>query len=58
MAVTIIPKNDVNIATQVMDVLTENGGNVSNDLNTFFKSSAKVNYLCRYKPVPLAVNFC
>lgn len=54
----IIPTTDVNLATEVRDVLNEAGGSVSNDVTTFFKPAAKINPFSKHKPVVLAVDFC
>lgn len=47
----VIPSTDVNLATEVRDVLNSAGGSVGNELVSFFKSSANINKWARYKPV-------
>lgn len=47
----IIPTTDVNLATEVRDVLNAAGGSVTNDTTTFFSSEAKLNMWSKYKPV-------
>lgn len=46
----IIPDNNVNLATNVRDVLNSAGGSVSNALTSFFSASAKINKWAKYKP--------
>jgi hypothetical protein len=50
----IIVESSVDLATKVRDVLKEAGGSVTNDLRTFFSSSAKLNMWAKYKPVVIA----
>lgn len=45
-----IPNTNVNLATNVRDVLNAAGGSVNNDLTSFFKAAAKINKYSRYKP--------
>lgn len=47
----VIPNTNVNLATNVRDVLNSAGGSVSNALTTFFSASAKLNKWAKYKPV-------
>lgn len=47
----VIPSTDVNLATEVRDVLNAAGGSVSNDTTSFFKDSANINMWSKYKPV-------
>lgn len=53
----IIPDTDVNLATEVRDVLNANGGSVSNDITTFFKPNANTNIYAKFKPVPYPADF-
>ena len=54
----IINETSVNLASHVRDVLNNAGGNVGNDLRSFFTSSAKLNMWSKYKPVVISnVNF-
>lgn len=53
----IIPDTDVNLATEVRDVLSANGGSVSNDITTFFKPNANTNIYAKFKPVPYPADF-
>lgn len=53
----VIPSTDVNLATEVRDVLSAAGGSVSNDVTSFFKSGAKINEWARYKPEKYAKDF-
>lgn len=46
-----VPNTNVNLATNVRDVLNSAGGSVSNDLTSFFKPAAKLNMWSKYKPV-------
>lgn len=46
-----IPSNNINLATQVRDVLNSKGGSVNNNLLSFFTSSAKINPWSKYKPI-------
>lgn len=47
----IIPNTNVNLATNVRDVLNSAGGSVGNALTSFFSASAKLNKWAKYKPV-------
>lgn len=53
----IIPNTDVNLATEVRDVLNTNGGSVSNDITTFFKQSANINKWAKFKPESFEIDF-
>ena len=46
----VIPNTNVNLATNVRDVLSGAGGSVSNDTTSFFKTAAKINKWAKYKP--------
>lgn len=50
----IIVESSVDLATKVRDVLNGAGGSVTNDLRTFFSSSAKLNMWAKYKPVVIS----
>ena len=52
----IIPESNV-LMTDVRDTLNSHGGSVSNDLLTFFTTSAKINKWARFKPESYAKNF-
>lgn len=47
----VIPNTNVNLATNVRDVLNSAGGSVGNALTSFFSASAKLNKWAKYKPV-------
>lgn len=47
----IIPDSNVNLASNVRDILNGAGGSVGNDLVSFFSSSANLNRWSKYKPV-------
>lgn len=47
----IIPDTDVNLATEVRDVLSTAGGIVTNNTVTFFSVDANLNMWSKYKPV-------
>lgn len=47
----IIPNTDVNLATEVRDVLSDAGGVVNNNLVSFFTPDANINKWSKYKPV-------
>lgn len=53
----VIVDSNVNLATQVRDVLTSAGGSVGNDITSFFKSTANLNQWSKYKPVIHAQDF-
>lgn len=46
-----IPSTNVNLATNVRDILNAAGGSVNNNLITFFQTGAKLNRWSKYKPV-------
>lgn len=46
----IIPNTDVNLATEVRDVLNDAGGKVNDDITTFFKKDANINKWAYNKP--------
>lgn len=52
-----VPDTNVNLATNIRDVLNAAGGSVSNDVITFFSAAAKTNKWARYKPESYAKNF-
>ena len=52
-----IPTSNV-LMTNVRDTLNTNGGNVGNDLTSFFSPSANVNPFSKKKPVILEQAFC
>ena len=54
----IIPNTDINLATEVRDVLNGAGGKVGNDIMSFFTPDANINYWNKHKPLPLSVDFC
>lgn len=54
----VIPNSNVNLATNIRDVLNAAGGSVTNDVTTFFKPEAKINPFSKHKPVVLNTNFC
>lgn len=47
----VIPDTNVNLATNIRDVLNAAGGSVGNNVISFFKPEAKINKWARYKPV-------
>lgn len=47
----IVPDTNVNLATNVRDVLNSAGGNVTNDCLTFFQGRAKLNMWSKYRPI-------
>ena len=47
----VIPNTNVNLATNVRDVLNSAGGSVGNALTSFFSAPAKLNKWAKYKPV-------
>lgn len=53
----VIPKTDVNLATEVRDVLTQYGGTVSDYLPSFFTTAAKINKWSKHKPVKYRADF-
>ena len=54
----IIPNTDINLATEVRDVLNSAGGKVGNNVISFFTPAANINYWNKHKPVSLDVAFC
>lgn len=54
----IVPSTNVNLATNIRDVLQTAGGSVGNNVTSFFKPAAKINPFSKHKPVVLAVDFC
>lgn len=54
----IIPNTNINLATNIRDVLNNAGGTVGNDVSSFFTTAAKINPYSKRKPVPLGVDFC
>ncbi len=54
---SIIPTSNVLMA-DVRDTLNANGGNVGNDLASFFTDAANINPFSKKKPVVLTKNFC
>lgn len=52
-----VPSTNVNLATNIRDVLNAAGGTVSNAIVTFFQSVAKLNPWARYKPIRYAKDF-
>lgn len=53
----VIPNSNINLATNIRDVLNAAGGSVTNEVITFFKPEAKINKWAKYKPVNYPVNF-
>ena len=47
----VIPNTNVNLATNVRDVLNAAGGSVTNDLRSFFKNAAKIDMWALFKPL-------
>lgn len=47
----VIPSSNVNLATNIRDVLNAAGGSVNNNVISFFCASAKINKYSKYKPV-------
>lgn len=52
-----ISSSNINLATNVRNVLNTAGGSVSDDITTFFKSGANINPFAKYKPVEYASDF-
>ena len=50
----IIPDSNINLATNIRDVLNGAGGVVDNDVVTFFSANAKINKWSKKKPVSFA----
>ena len=53
----VIPNSNVNLATNIRDVLNAAGGSVSNDTLSFFATSAKINKWAFYKPESFKKDF-
>lgn len=53
---TVIPSSNV-LAADIRDTLNEAGGNVNNELITFFQSEAKTNVWAKYKPFRHKINY-
>lgn len=53
----IIPNTDVNLASDIRDVLNAAGGSVTNDVITFFQERAKLNKWAKYKPFKYPKDF-
>ena len=53
----VIPSTNVNLATNIRDVLNAAGGSVSNDTLSFFATSAKINKWAFYKPESFKKDF-
>lgn len=53
----IIPNTDINLATEVRDVLSNAGGVVDNNLLSFFTVDAKLNKWSKHKPVKYHSDF-
>lgn len=47
----VIPDTNINLATNIRDVLNAAGGSVNNNVGSFFSASAKINKYSKYKPV-------
>ena len=53
----IIPNTDINLATEVRDVLSNAGGIVDNNLSSFFTANAKIKKWSKHKPVKYHSDF-
>lgn len=53
----VIPNSNINLATNIRDVLNAHGSSCTNDVISFFDSRAKINEDSRYKPVSYGKNF-
>lgn len=53
----IVPDSNVNLAGNIRDVLNSAGGNVTNEVITFFQTRANINEWAKYKPVRYRKNF-
>lgn len=53
----VIPKNNINLATNVRDALLTGGGSVNNNAISFFKEAAKINPWNKYKPTDVGGDF-
>ena len=47
----VIKKTNINLMTDIRDVLNSAGGNVGNSVETFFQLDANLNMWSKYKPV-------
>ena len=45
----LVPNSNVDLGSNVRDVLASGGGSVTNQLSTFFTAGAKINMWSRYK---------
>ena len=54
---SVIPNSNINLATNIRDVLNAHGSSCTNDVISFFDSRAKINEDSRYKPVSYGKNF-
>lgn len=52
-----VPDSNINLATNIRDVLNAAGGSVTNETITFFSTSAELNKWARYKPESYKKNF-
>lgn len=48
----VIPNSNVNLATNIRDILNAAGGNVNDNTISFFQPTAKINKWSAHKPVP------
>lgn len=53
----VIPNSNINLATNIRDVLNAHGSSCTNDVISFFDSRAKINENSRYKPVSYGKDF-
>lgn len=53
----IVPDSNVNLATNIRNVLNAAGGNVTDDCLTFFQERANINKWAKYKPVSFHKDF-
>ena len=53
----IIPDSNVNLASNIRDVLNGAGGSVGDDLISFFSAKAKINYNSKFKPTRYPADF-
>lgn len=53
----VVPNTNVNLATNIRDVLNAAGSSCTNEVISFFDSRAKINENSRYKPVSYGKNF-
>ena len=54
---SILPTTNILMA-DIRDTLNNHGGSVTNELITFFKASANINWASKHKPVRLGADFC